>query len=571
MDASILDALTIMQRHDYSQLPIVDADKKQQGIVTAESILRTQKNLGAPLGKLKVQHAAKSAAKSAPDDNIFDVFELFYKHPAVLVVDSDDVLMGIITPWDAAAHLQRRAEDLMLIEDIESAIKEHILASFTDRNSGVLLQELLDTAISNMVDHSEQTLKDIMGSLKKYLAKAEVSHNPKTEIVQDAFDKLINQNRQNKSFNELTLNQYIELLLQGERWNAYGQTFSLDAEFLRKLLMEVRDIRNQLAHFRDEINEDQRGLLRYCRDLFERHPVPEITLVTKPIDDKTLNDPLLSVEPTEDELAPGESRYARLSLHLQQLPMKQQREELAFEEVEKILEGGLPASAWQHRSWWANDSVSHVQSQQWLDAGWRVAKVNLTERKVSFVRAKERETAYIEFFSRLLSNLREKADFPIRPRFPTGTSWHTIGWYENPEGVYTGTLGYSFARTKQFRVELYIDTGEKTQNKNMFDVLSKEIQAVQDNLNIDYVRAAINQVPMLHTSPGTGSIPDMRDIHFERLDDRRASRIAIYNPGSITDSEEELEQLQQAAVIMMIVFYKLLTPIMAKYDLTYRG
>jgi len=528
MDASILDALIIMQRHDYSQLPIVNADKKQQGIVTAESILRTQKNLGAPLDKLKVQHAAKSAAKSAPDDNIFDVFELFYKHPAVLVVDSDDVLMGIITPWDAAAHLQRRAEDLMLIEDIESAVKEHILASFTDRHNGLLSQDLLDAAISNMVDHSEQTAKDILGSLKKYLAKAEVSHNPKPEIVQDAFEKLINQNRQHKAFDDLTLNQYIELLLQGERWNAYGQTFSLDAEFLRKLLIEVRDIRNQLAHSRDEINEDQRGVLRYCRDLFERHPVPEFTQVTKPIDEQTLNDPLLDVEPTEDELAPGESRYARLSLHLQQLPMKQQKAELTFEEVEKILEGDLPASAWQHRSWWANDSVSHVQSQQWLDAGWRVVRVNLTERRVTFARSEERNQMYIRFFSELINGLRNTGSFTLRDVNPIGVSWINVATLPRTGKRHPASLTYSFARGNRFRVELYIDTGDVDKNKQIFDLLHNQQEQIENMMG--------------------------EKLEWEKLVSRRASRIALYTNASIDEGDDKLIELQAWAIDRMVRF-----------------
>lgn len=529
METPITDAITLMQRNDYSQLPIVDSNKKQQGIVTAERILQTQKNLDAPLTKLKVRHAFKTAAKSAPDDNLFDVFELFYKHPAVLIVDSNDILLGIITPWDAAAHLQRRAEDLMLIEDIESSIKDHILASFTDKNSGTLSQDMLDAAILNMVDRSTAMVMDISKSLQKYLSKVGIDHTPKSGLIQDAFDKIINQVSDEKSFNQLTLNHYIELLLQKERWVTYGHTFSLDADHLRNLLSKVRSIRNKIAHFR-EIDEDERNLLRYCRDLFDHHPVPEYTIETAHINNQILQDSSVDVEPTEDELAPGESRYARLALYLQRLPIKQSEAEFTFEEIERILEGTLPASAWEHRSWWANDSVSHVQSQQWLDAGWRVVRVNLTEKRVLFARSKDRNQTYIRFFSKLISELKNRKAFKLRDVSPIGVSWVNVATLPQNGRRHPASLTYSFARGHRFRVELYFDTGDKDKNKRIFDLLYDQKEQIEEIMG--------------------------EKLEWEKLINRRASRIAIYHDGTIDDDEQKLTELQRWAVDRMVRFEK---------------
>lgn len=47
------------------------------------------------------------------------------------------------------------------------------------------------------------------------------------------------------------------------------------------------------------------------------------------------------------------------------------------------LVGGLPASARRHRAWWANDAT-HSQARGWLEAGWRVASVNLEASRVRF-------------------------------------------------------------------------------------------------------------------------------------------------------------------------------------------
>ena len=45
---------------------------------------------------------------------------------------------------------------------------------------------------------------------------------------------------------------------------------------------------------------------------------------------------------------------------------------------------------------------------------------------------------------------------------------------------------------------------------------------------------------------------------MERIDDKRASRIALYRAGAITDSEEDLAKLRKWAVDAMIRFQKVM-------------
>ena len=47
-----------------------------------------------------------------------------------------------------------------------------------------------------------------------------------------------------------------------------------------------------------------------------------------------------------------------------------------------------------------------------------------------------------------------------------------------------------------------------------------------------------------------------RKLSWERLDNKRASRIALYHPGAITDDQEMLTQLQAWAVEAANRFYK---------------
>jgi hypothetical protein len=61
--------------------------------------------------------------------------------------------------------------------------------------------------------------------------------------------------------------------------------------------------------------------------------------------------------------------------------------EMAFDEIDDVV-GGLPASARRYSAWWSNEREgTHVQARAWMDAGWRVANVNLTAERVRFTRA----------------------------------------------------------------------------------------------------------------------------------------------------------------------------------------
>lgn len=61
--------------------------------------------------------------------------------------------------------------------------------------------------------------------------------------------------------------------------------------------------------------------------------------------------------------------------------------EMTFGEVDDIV-GGLPASARRHSAWWSNElEGSHVQAHAWMDAGWRVERVNLTAERVRFTKS----------------------------------------------------------------------------------------------------------------------------------------------------------------------------------------
>lgn len=61
---------------------------------------------------------------------------------------------------------------------------------------------------------------------------------------------------------------------------------------------------------------------------------------------------------------------------------------LTFEQINEILSpDSLPSSAYRYRPWWGNEvHAASRQCRSWLDAGWRVERVDLDRKFVEFRR-----------------------------------------------------------------------------------------------------------------------------------------------------------------------------------------
>lgn len=75
------------------------------------------------------------------------------------------------------------------------------------------------------------------------------------------------------------------------------------------------------------------------------------------------------------------SRYAQLTPVLLSNPAAQVI--LSFDELDRIIPGGLPDSAKQYPQWWTNNAASQPHAKYWLDAGRR-ATPNFKTNQVVF-------------------------------------------------------------------------------------------------------------------------------------------------------------------------------------------
>ncbi len=549
LDETVQHALTKMIEHDYSQIPVVDKDGFPLGMLTSDSIVRALNNFEVVQSELRVRDAMVPLGRTfGAHEDLFSLLPALQDAYAVLVVDRDEKLTGIVTNYDTAEYFRQRAENMMFVQDVEETIKSYINLAFTGPSG-----EIDDDARRGAIEEITPSNRDLRGPfvralrewLKRYAEPTVTAPNGSAEAI---FDEILYRQQEVKAFEKLTLGEYIELFLHKGRWERYQRAFPLKRDAIRTLLKAVLDTRNDLAHFRVDITPQQREALRFCKEWLQRYEVdvnrvfgldrpvdgssPTVTLATTAtLSASGTAEPApetLQGTPPEEDVQPDDSGYGRLAMHLQSLPSEVGRIELTFSEIEAIIQEPLPLLARSSRSFWANDPAGRPHIQQLLDMGWRVGTANMTVGIVYFVRIRERQRAYIDFYNALLTKLREAKPFPIWDVSPDGNNWIQIASIRNANSP-LAAYGFAFTADRQFRVELYIDTGDFDKNKRLFDALYERKEHVENSLGAS--------------------------LSWERIDHARASRIAQYHASFITDSEKELANLRTWAVDAMIKFH----------------
>lgn len=531
----ISKAFSIMLEKDFSQLPVLDDQDQILGVITYKNILRALKYYKADLEDLVVENAIESIDKFDLEDDIFDILPSLQANNAVLITSMGDHLIGIVTNFDTTEYFRKRSEDLMIIEEIELNIRDLIQFTF-ENEDGILDNDNLQKSINRITDHIDDLKNDYRSALYVYMNfSAEETKRIDDEAFENSFSKIY-KGATPKSFDDLTLNELIEVLLAEERWGFYQDAFKLAKNHLRNLLFDVRNTRNHLAHFKGEISSEQRDKLIFCKETLDKVNQNYIKQERQEKAGETISDEIIEDEeiiaPVGEETTTTSSKYAPLGEYLQAIPGKWDKIRLSFQEIEEIIDDQLPPSAYTHRVWWANDSVGHVQSKHWLEAGWKVGHRNISGKEVSFVRIKEREKAYIDFFGPLKTRLNEELNIKLRETAATGINWITL--IGIPETGIMAQIAICFASQSRYRIELYIDTGNIDINKIIFDELYAQKEKIEEKIG--------------------------KPLGWERLEDKRASRIALYNSGSIDDDKQKLEELQEWTAKMLPIFYEATVP-----------
>jgi len=130
---------------------------------------------------------------------------------------------------------------------------------------------------------------------------------------------------------------------------------------------------------------------------------------------------------------------------------------------------------------------------------------------------------YLSYFQQLIDELRDKYKF-TNAKTGQAQNWYTF----SSENSRVYTYSTSFARGSKVRAEIYLDCGDKIQNELLFENLIVQKQEIESKY---------------------GS-----ELSWERLDNRRSCRIAIYRNGDINSDSTTLEEIKKWAIKNLLNF-----------------
>lgn len=139
------------------------------------------------------------------------------------------------------------------------------------------------------------------------------------------------------------------------------------------------------------------------------------------------------------------------------------------------------------------------------------------------------QQAYETFFTQLLNTVKV-----TYPHLTTAKRAYPQNWFNFPVGRTGFAIGTSFSQDRSFRVELYIDVGDRTKNKEAFRLLHEDRVTIEHEIG--------------------------QPLVWQPLEDKRASRVYCDMKGTIGDDPIHLDEIQKWAVDMVAVFYRVFRP-----------
>lgn len=130
--------------------------------------------------------------------------------------------------------------------------------------------------------------------------------------------------------------------------------------------------------------------------------------------------------------------------------------------------------------------------------------------------------AYSIFFQDLIDTLRTKY------KFTNAKKGLPQSWYNYSTGIRGIAFSSNFSLGGKSRAELYIDKGDMQVNKVIFDMLFEKKSLFESLYG--------------------------EELTWERLDEKRASRIAVYRNGSIEDDSATLEEIKNWMIQKLLKF-----------------
>jgi hypothetical protein len=146
-----------------------------------------------------------------------------------------------------------------------------------------------------------------------------------------------------------------------------------------------------------------------------------------------------------------------------------------------------------------------------------------------------RNKRYLDFFNKLITKILAQ-----KPNFTRAKAWPQ-SWWNTGIGRSGFSVSTPFTIDNKFRVELYIDTGNKELNDKAFSELKENRVPIEEKIG--------------------------KELVWDPIPDSRACRIYLAIDGTIEDNQEKLDQIIEWAVPYIIKFKETFSPLVKNIQL----
>ena len=221
----VREAVELMIEHDFSQLPVIDGrDGAVEGVISADSIVRSlyhltdtgQEGAAIDIMGIAVSQCIEEAPLHPEESDMLALGKTLVDVPYVLV-ERDGSLVDILTHSDLVYLFRELAAHFLAIGQIEQKLRE-------------LIAEVLDS----------------------------------DELLSVAIDSAFSYRKGNRprSLEGMTFDDYRLLIMNKHNWPKF-EPLLIDRQATQNRLLKLRDLRNDLFHFRLHIlNPKQRDFIQ---------------------------------------------------------------------------------------------------------------------------------------------------------------------------------------------------------------------------------------------------------------------------------------------------------------------
>lgn len=220
-DMTVAEAIEIMSRGNFSQLPVIAGDTVL-GVFSFRSLAQGLLRMGREpeeYGELPVDEFLENFRFVQPSDNWELSLEYLDRDDGVLVGQYDR-LEAILTPMDVLHYLHDIASPFVMLAEIELALRKIIEACVNPRE----LQQCIQTSLSRKYDEDKMPAR----------------------------------------LSEMTFEDYVLILEHTRNWPHFSAAFGAGKGQRKRTagrLREVRTLRNDVFHFRRELTPEDHSTL----------------------------------------------------------------------------------------------------------------------------------------------------------------------------------------------------------------------------------------------------------------------------------------------------------------------